>query len=361
MKLYYITRVQIPSGAAQSVQISSMCEAFNKENISFKLISTLNEKNLKEKKSFSWEKIKLNTKFRYLEFVLKSLKYVYKGKPTHIYTRDIVVAYIFSFFNIKIVYEAHKEPRTKTANIIIKRLRKKDNFLLITISKALKNFYLKDYNYSNEKVFDYHDAVFIDKYDEIRKIQKSEIRKELSLPINKTIVMHTGSLYPGRGAEHFETIIKKFPNILFVQVGGTKEDIEKYKSQYKIYSNIIFIEHQNNEILIKYQISSDLLFYPMTKNTATYWCCSPMKIFEYMATGVPILSSNVGSVSEVLNNKNSIPFNPDIEETIIDGINDFLKNNNELKEKTTTALNDVREKYTWEKRVKEIIKFLGDR
>ena len=36
MKLYYITRVNIPSTAAQSVQISSMCEAFSNKKIEFK-------------------------------------------------------------------------------------------------------------------------------------------------------------------------------------------------------------------------------------------------------------------------------------------------------------------------------------
>jgi glycosyltransferase involved in cell wall biosynthesis len=104
---------------------------------------------------------------------------------------------------------------------------------------------------------------------------------------------------------------------------------------------------------------ADLLFYPMTKKTQTYWCCSPMKIFEYMATGIPILSSNVGSVSEVLNHTNSIPFDPEDEQSIIDGVNFFLKKNEEAKQRAKKALQDVRKQYTWYKRAKEILETIA--
>lgn len=230
MNLYYITRVNIPSQAAQSIQISSMCEAFNNEKIEFKLISTLNRENINLQKKFNWDKIKLVTRFKYLEFVVKSFFRVLKEKPTHIFTRDIVVGFLLSFLNVKVAYEAHKEPKTKTAHIMIKLLKNKKNFKLITISNALKKYYIKEYNYLDKKIFDYHDAVFIEKYDIYRNVSKKDLRKELGLPLEKTIVIHTGSLYPGRGAEHFETIIKHFKEILFVQVGGTSFNI---KNQYK--------------------------------------------------------------------------------------------------------------------------------
>ena len=58
-----------------------------------------------------------------------------------------------------------------------------------------------------EKIFSYHDGVFIERYDQMRKIKKNELKKDLFLE-NKLIVMHTGSLYPGRGGELFEVILK---------------------------------------------------------------------------------------------------------------------------------------------------------
>jgi glycosyltransferase involved in cell wall biosynthesis len=359
MKLYYITRVSIPSLAAQSVQIASMCEAFCKESIEFKLISPLTYENKDLKKIFKWDKVNIKfKKFKYLEFTIKSFFKVLKEKPTHIFTRDIVIAFILSFVNIKVIYEVHKEPRTKIADFFIKYLKNKSNFKLVSISKTLKEFYIKSYQYKDNQILDYHDGVCVEKYDKYRQISKKVIREELDLPKYKTIVMHTGSLYDGRGAELFEIIIKNFPEIYFVQVGGSKEYIDKWRNYYKNYSNIKIIEHQDNGILVKYQMSADLLFYPLTKKVSTWWCCSPMKIFEYMATGIPILASNIGSVEEVLTEKNAIIFNPENKQSIIDGVKWFLENREKAKQLAQNALQEVREKYTWEKRVKNILEFI---
>jgi glycosyltransferase involved in cell wall biosynthesis len=358
LKLYYITRVNIPSKAAQSVQIASMCEAFNTQGINFKLLSTLNEENIKLKKSFLWDKIKLNSRFKYLEFVIKSTLKVKEEKPTHIFTRDIVVAFTLSFFDIRVVYEAHKEPRTKIANFIINNLKKKNNFLLVTISKALKNYYINDYSFKDSKIVDCHDAVFIENYDKYRNIPKNILRKELDLPQDKTIIMHTGSLHKGNDAKLFKIVIENFKDLLFVQVGGTKQDISKYKQYYKNNNNIVFIRHQNHKDIIKYQMSADLLFYALTKTNQLWWCTSPLKIFEYMATGIPILNSNIGSVSEVLNELNSIPFSPEDEQTIINGVNYFLENKAEIKHLAIRALIDIKDKYTWDKRAISILEFI---
>jgi glycosyltransferase involved in cell wall biosynthesis len=358
MKLFYITRVNIPSTAAQSVQIYSMSKAFDKQISNFKLISPLNNKNKNLNTSFNWDKIYLKTRFKYLEVLMRSFPKVIKEKPTHIFTRDIFIAFIFSFFNIKVIYEVHKEPKTKTAYFLLKFLRFKNNFLLIAISKALENYYLK-FGYKKEKLFHYHDGVFIENYDKIRNISKENLRKKLNLPVDKTIVMHTGSLYEGRGAELFEVIIKNFPEIYFVQVGGSKKYIDKWRNYYKNYNNIQIIGHQDNDTLIKYQMSADLLFLPMTKNNPIWWCTSPMKLFEYMATGIPVLASNVGSVGEVLTDRNAIIFNPDKLQSIIDGINYFLSNRDESLKKAKNALQDIREKFIWDKRVEKILEFIS--
>ncbi len=358
MKLYYITRVNIPSTAAQSVQISSMCEAFSNKKIEFKLISTLNNENINLNKIFMWDRIRLNTRFKYLEFVIKSFFKVLKEKPTHIFTRDIIVAFLLSFLNIKIVYEAHKEPKTKISELIMNFLKNKNNFKLITISYALKKYYIETYYFNEKKVFNYHDGVFIHKYDKYRDIKKETLRQELELPLDKIIVMHTGSLYKGNDALLFEKVIKNFKNILFVQVGGSIQDIKKYKEYYKLFDNIIFIEHQTNENLIKYQFCADLLFYSLTKSNQLWWCTSPLKIFEYMATGIPIICSNIGSVSEVLNENNSIPFNPEDEQSIIDAVKLFLQNKEEVNLRAKKALQDINEKYTWDKRVDNILKII---
>ena len=358
MKLFYITKVSIPSSAAQSVQIASMCEVFGKKDIHFELYSPLNNENKNISKPYKWNKIKLLTKFRYLEMIIRMILIVIRKKPTHIFTREIAIAYVFSFFNLKTIYEAHKEPKTKTASFMIKQLKKFNNFKLVTISKALKDYYINEYNYEENQVFDYHDGVFLEKYDTFRNISKEGLRKKLDLPIDKTIIMHTGSLYKGKDAELFKSIVDNLNDILFIQIGGSKEDITRYKEFYKDNKNIIFIGHQDHEKIIQYQMSADLLFYALTKSNSLWQFTSPLKLFEYMATGIPILGSNIGSVREVLNETNSIPFDPEDEQSIVDGVRFYLKNKVEVEKRAKNALKDVREKYTWDKRAKSILEFI---
>ena len=73
MILHYITRVNIPSLSAQSIQINAMCNEFGNKLSNFKLVSPLNFENIGLDKEFEWKRIKLNTRLRYLEFTLKAL------------------------------------------------------------------------------------------------------------------------------------------------------------------------------------------------------------------------------------------------------------------------------------------------
>ena len=76
-----------------------------------------------------------------------------------------------------------------------------------------------------------------------------------------------------------------------------------------------------------------------------------------MATNIPLIASNIGSVSEILNNKNSILFDPENESTIIQAIDYFFQEKENIIKKASIALEDVRDNYTWNKRAEKIINF----
>jgi glycosyltransferase involved in cell wall biosynthesis len=357
MILHYITRVNIPSLSAQSIQVSSMCSEFGKRLIGFKLVSTLNIENIDLDKAFDWKRIRLNTRFKYLEFTLKAFLHSIKEKPTHVYTRDIFVAFILSFLNLNVIYEAHKEPKGNIAFILCFFLCKRSNFKIVSISQALSTYFLGKFKIKQECILSAHDGVSIEKYDNLRGVPQKLLRKELSLPLDKTIVLHTGSLYKGNDAKLFKSVISNFKDILFVQVGGSSEDIGRYKQYYREFENILFVPFQTNDSILKYQMSADLLFYALTKENDLWWCTSPLKIFEYMATNIPMMASNIGSVLEILNNKNAILFDPENESTIIQGMDYFFKEKKDIIKKASIALEDVREKYTWNQRAEKIINF----
>ena len=75
-------------------------------------------------------------------------------------------------------------------------------------------------------------------------------------------------------------------------IGGTDEDVLYYKSINKS-SNVIFTGHIANSLIPNYAIMSDILLMPYTKDTPTWRHMSPMKMFEYIATGNPIIATDL--------------------------------------------------------------------
>jgi glycosyltransferase involved in cell wall biosynthesis len=355
MKISYIVNVDLDDKAARIIQISSNAKLFYKKfGNDFQLI-TASKSKYNFNKAVWVNNIKAeSSKLRKFLFHIGSLKYILNSDI--VYSRNLSILWIANIFNKKIYWEMH-DGLISTNNIkIFKKIFK--NLNIITTSNAQLNQVKKDFPFYKKDILIARNGVFLEKYEILRNIDKNILREELNLPMNKIIVMHTGSLYKGRGAELFEIIIKNYPDLYFVQVGGTIENINEWKDYYKNYENIKFVGHQDNDVLVKYQMSADLLFYPITKNTATWWCCSPMKIFEYMATGIPILGSNIGSVGEVLTTNNSIVFNPEDEKTILDGINYFLNNRDSCKKLANNALKDIENKYEWNLRVEKIVEFI---
>mgnify|MGYP003988043815 CR=1 FL=1 len=358
LKLSYITRTNISSQAAQAKQIKSMSMAFyNELKDNFELVCPGDKDTVVD---FSWNRVSpAHNKWTiYLIIIWKAIKRTVIESQV-IFTRDILISMVVVLFGGRSIYEAHKEPKGKIAFFFFVLLCKSKNFKIVAISQALSNYYIYSFNINKKYILTAHDGVFLNKYDKLRKIPKKQFRKELNLPIDKTIVVHTGSLYKGNDAKLFKGIVSNFKDMLFVQVGGSSVDINRYKKYYRGFDNILFIPHQGNDTVLEYQMSADLLFYALTKENDLWWCTSPLKVFEYMATGIPMLASNIGSVSEVLNNKNSIPFCPKTKESVVNGVNYFLNNKESVNTIAKQALKDVSNKYTWNIRVKSVCNFIN--
>jgi glycosyltransferase involved in cell wall biosynthesis len=130
-------------------------------------------------------------------------------------------------------------------------------------------------------------------------------------------VMCTGHLYAGRGAELFLALAEALPQAQFVWVGGRPEDIDTWKKRAKS-ENVTFTGFIPNRDLPFFQAGADILLMPYsysimgssgTADSAAV--ASPMKMFEYMAAGRPIVSADLPVIREVLNEGNAVFCKPD--------------------------------------------------
>lgn len=359
LNILYLTRVNIGAKSAQSIQIKNMARAFSEvDECNFQLVSSgsFSDSGDIEHKKFIFSNVK---RLRYLGICIHAAwRSIAKSDQT-VFTRDILVALVVIVLRGRAVYEAHKEPIGKFSHYVFKYLAKRSQFKLISISGALNEYYVAFYSIPSERTLIAHDGVFPEDYNVFKKQSSNELRKKLGLPIDKTIVVHTGSLYKG-GAEYFGEFVKDRNNFQFYHVGGKKTECDYWRNYYlsKGITDVYFFPHQSIEAVKMYQTAADLLFYISTPNNPIYWCTSPLKLFEYMASGTPMLCSIVGSVSEIINRNNSLCFDPEIEGDLNIAINDFIENPDGCFKKSRVAYQESVDKYSWSIRASKIIKFL---
>lgn len=96
----------------------------------------------------------------------------------------------------------------------------------------------------------------------------------------------------------------------------------------------------------------------MKENIAEF--TSPLKMFEYMASGRVIISSDMPVLREILNENNSFLLPCDDVESWIQIIKN-IENNIELARKIAKSAKEDVQNYTWTKRAKRIIEAINER
>jgi glycosyltransferase involved in cell wall biosynthesis len=173
-------------------------------------------------------------------------------------------------------------------------------------------------------------------------------------------VMCTGHLYAGRGADLFLALAKSFPQVHFVWVGGRPADIAAWKQRADS-DNVTFTGFIPNQELALYQAAADVLLMPYSRSimgssgTAdSASVASPMKMFEYMATGRAILSADLPVIHEVLNDRNAVFCEPDDLLSWKSALETLLADQNKRTALGQQAKHDV-QGYTWLSRAERIL------
>jgi glycosyltransferase involved in cell wall biosynthesis len=186
-------------------------------------------------------------------------------------------------------------------------------------------------------------------------------RRLLGLPAAPTVLC-TGHLYEGRGTALFLALAEKFQAASFVWVGGRSVDVKTWAARTAALSltNVTFTGFILNEHIPLYQAAADILLMPYELTIATSsggntaQVCSPMKMFEYMAAGRAILSSDLPVLREVLDETTAVfcpPEDAGAWETAVDA----LLNDPKLRQALGQRARDAVQKYSWIERAKRVL------
>jgi glycosyltransferase involved in cell wall biosynthesis len=278
-------------------------------------------------------------------------------------TRNIVYAFLAAkVFGIPVVYDAH-HPLVTGARALFKANKDSPNLVRFsTNTRGLADISLGE-GLQPEKLAVAHNGVDLERYTHLPK--KEEARRKLGLSLDKDVICYSGNIYEGRGIELLIDASLRLPDAKFLIVGGRDEDVLRYRqlAAQKNASGFKLTSYVSHDLVPLYLAAADVLVMPYTSamtirgGTVATDFTSPIKLFEYMASGRPIVATSLPSVNELLRDgENAVVVPPDSADALYEGLSRVLKDSALADRIASGALADVRG-YTWEERVKKVLGF----
>jgi len=374
MRLIYLTNVRLPTEKAHGKQIIENCAALVGAGADVELVIPKRINRIRAapfvfynisarfpvKKIFCLDLMGLPV-FKLISFFVLNLTFgfsacvylVFRRKKIDvIYTRDVSIAFLGSFFR-PTYCEIHNLPHLLNFSFFYKAALKRAAGIIV-ISRGLEEDLIKN-GVSKKKILVAPDGVDLAKYD--ISVNQGEARQKLGLGPKKKIAVYTGHLYGWKGADLLaETAWFVGPSIDIYLVGGTAEDVEKFKKKYH-FSNLHIVGHRPEAEIPFWLKAADVLVLPnKSGERISSHYTSPLKLFEYMASGTPIVAADLPSVREVLSDEEAVFFQADNSSSLAEKIKETLVNKEKLKQKGGKAKTKVQE-FTWRKRAIIILEF----
>jgi glycosyltransferase involved in cell wall biosynthesis len=171
------------------------------------------------------------------------------------------------------------------------------------------------------------------------------------------VIMYTGALYKAFGIsdliDAIHLVLKKHKNTKLVLVGTyIEKEMKEFNNKiekYGIKDNIIFVELQPYSEIPKFINASDICVNPF-RGSPVCRAGSPVKVFEYMLCGKPVVHSDLECVEDVvIDEKTGLLYEADNVQGLADKINILIENPELRKQLGDAAEKLILEKYTWDK------------
>ncbi|MBU0671127.1 glycosyltransferase family 4 protein [Patescibacteria group bacterium] len=378
MKILYIANARIPTEKAHGYQIMKMCQAFTEQGVRvslwvpkrknpidedpfefYQIRPTFPIKRLWSLDLMPWFRgpfLRLAFWLQNLTFVLSSYAKIFQARDDIIFTRDAWSAWFLSKVHENVFYEMHDFPRSK---LIYRGLFKKIKGLVST------NFWKAEqvkriFNFPDEKILVAFNGVDFNAFQVFES--REEAGAKLGLPNDKKIILYTGHLYSWKGVDVLAKAVDYLSDdVLVVFVGGTEKDVAGFTKEYvQKNKRIRLIGHRPHKEIPLYLRAADVLVLPNTaKEKISLTETSPLKIFEYLASGTPVVASDIPSIREVVkDNIEVLLFKPDNSRDLAVKIKKLL-DNYDLAKKMGDRGRDFARENTWARRVEKILTFMS--
>jgi len=399
-KMIFAAHACVPSRYAHSQQIMNMCAAFASQGFAVTLLAArCQEPSGVGADPWAWYGVERNFKLellpardvshlaRYLpkaarqfwrrtawrlsvlDFTLRLILRIRKEWPDMVYSRDAVILWALSHalpgISGRCFFEAHTLPASALSRWIHRSLARKTGGMVALTSCLLER--LRRIKAVSKHVVVAHDGVDLSRFELPER--QDGARARLDMPEDDFLVGYVGqaeTLGQDKGlallAESVARIAGREPGIRLALVGPAVEELAGIR-----------------QILRDHGLPADLLLTPGWVNpgeiplylkafsvcvlplpAAPHFACaaSPLKLFEYMASGTPLIASQLPATEEVLSDgEHAILVAPGSVEAL-EGALQRVRHDPALGQRLGAAAARAVQQFTWERRAQHILSMI---
>ncbi len=394
MKIIYLVNARLPTEKAHGYQICKMCEAFAVAGADVHLLHPrrIQTASISGRTVFdyyglkhifrvqtlaNWDVLRLERLVPRLGFTVLFILHAVlwglfvartarKQGADLFFTRDIYCAFWLVKMGLPTVYEMHVDAGSLHRFLLRRIVRVSSLKQVIALAGMLKDYCIDELECPPEKVSVVHHGVDIDQFEYAPDV--AACRNDLGLPSDRRILGYVGRfevLGQDKGVadilQAMALVCKTdMPKLLLLCVGGPMNNVERYlqfaDSEGIPRDCLRFVDRVPNDDVPRWLRSCDAVVLPLKAGYMRHIGAMPLKLFEYMAAGAPIVASDLPVIREVLTHeKNAWLVQAGSDRALADGIKAMLTNEGLARHLARQARDDVQQN-AWRERASKIMR-----
>ncbi|MEP6519388.1 glycosyltransferase family 4 protein [Microcoleus vaginatus] len=186
-------------------------------------------------------------------------------------------------------------------------------------------------------------------------------RQQLLEDERQHLAVYAGGLYPFKGVDMLVDVAQELPLVQFAIAGGDSSQVTAYQqlAKDKQVNNIQFLGYLPQNQLASLLQAADVLTHPHCLTEAATFT-SPLKLFDYMASGTPIVATEIASLMEFKSGNIAATWcEPDNPQQFAQSIRDCLTKYPRQREGYAETMDFVKQ-FSWENRIEKILSYVDE-
>ncbi|TAK22300.1 MAG: glycosyltransferase [Chloroflexota bacterium] len=278
------------------------------------------------------------------------------------FTRDIAAAFWLALLGFPVAYEAHSVPRGAQRLVLAALVRLPALRLLVALTKPLRERLIA-LGARADRCIVQADAADLAAFDAAP--DRSTARGTLGLPLDQTIVGYLGRFQTLGMEKGLHELIQAVghlsqPRPLLLCVGGPMDAVAAYRARARQCGfddgDARFVDRVPSAEVPLWLRAFDIAVAPFPDTEHYAYFMSPLKIFEYLASGLPIVATDLPSLREVLvSGENALLMPAGDTEALAAALRDLI-GDPDARGRLGRAARATAEGHTWSARARAILR-----